>query len=143
MTPDAEDYSRLTPGLPWLEALQTEGRRRFADLGLPTPRQEAGRFTNLGPLGRLPWRTAPPGSTTLVPESLPSVVPAGGPPSHRLVFVNGTWRPDLSSPGALPEGVVLTGLASALTDHAGLIEAHLGRLAERAVPLSDAHDFCE
>lgn len=129
MTPDAEDYSRLTPGLPWLEALQTEGRRRFADLGLPTPRQEAWRFTNLGPLGRLPWRTAPPGSTTLVPESLPSVVPAGGPPSHRLVFVNGTWRPDLSSPGALPEGVVLTGLASALTDHAGLIEAHLGRLA--------------
>ena len=60
MKPDAEDYGHLPPGLPWLEALRTEGRRRFAGLGLPTPREEAWRFTNLGALDRLPWRTAPP-----------------------------------------------------------------------------------
>jgi Fe-S cluster assembly protein SufD len=132
MTPDAEDYCRLTPGLPWLEALRAEGRHRFASLGLPTPRQEAWRFTNLGPLGRLPWRTAPPDSATVTPDVLPTVVPAGEAPSHRLVFVNGYWRPDLSSGDALPAGVVLTGLASALTGASNLttlIEAHLGRLA--------------
>ncbi len=129
MTPDVEDYRRLTPGLPWLEALRTEGRHRFASLGLPTPRQEAWRFTNLGALGRLPWRTAPPDSAMIDPGPLPSVVPAGGVPSHRLVFVNGTWRPDLSATDGLPAGVVLTGLDLGLTAYPEVIETHLGRLA--------------
>jgi len=130
MKPDAEDYGHLPPGLPWLEALRTEGRRRFAGLGLPTPREEAWRFTNLGALDRLPWRTAPPDPVTVIPpDFLPSVVPAGEAPGPRLVFVNGTWRPDLSTPGPLPHGVVLTGLGSALSDHPAVVEAHLGRLA--------------
>jgi Fe-S cluster assembly protein SufD len=129
MTLNAEDHSHLTPGPPWLEALRTEGRCHFAQLGLPTPRQEAWRFTNLAPLTQPRWQIAPPASAALNPGPLPSVVPADHPPSYRLVFVNGYWRPDLSSTSGMPNGMVLTGLAAALIDHADLIEAHLGRLA--------------
>ena len=53
---------------------------------------------------------------------------AGATPAHRLVFVNGHWRPDLSTAAALPPGVVLTGLAAAAASHPGLIEEHLGRV---------------
>lgn len=111
-----------------LGTLRATGRERFASLGLPTPRLEAWKFTNLAALGRIPFQVAPPESARISVDALPTVVPAGEPPSHRLVFVNGHWRPDLSSVGALPAGVVLSGMAAAQTSHPGLLEERLGRI---------------
>ena len=47
-------------------------------------------------------------------------------PCHRLVFVDGRYRADLSAPGESTPGVTLTSLAEALVDRPELVEANLG-----------------
>jgi Fe-S cluster assembly protein SufD len=47
---------------------------------------------------------------------------------HRLVLVNGRFSPDLSDLGALPRGVTVQSLASALDTDPAAVEPHLGRL---------------
>src|SRR5262249_50421516 len=48
---------------------------------------------------------------------------------RRLVFVNGHYAPEISSPGAQITGLVLSNLAGALVSHPDLVQKHLGRLA--------------
>ncbi|NIW01974.1 MAG: Fe-S cluster assembly protein SufD, partial [Gammaproteobacteria bacterium] len=50
--------------------------------------------------------------------------------SHRLVFVNGRHRPDLSDLTGLPQGVELTGLADLLKEQPSEVEPYLGRIGE-------------
>jgi Fe-S cluster assembly protein SufD len=47
-----------------------------------------------------------------------------------LTFVDGVFAPDLSARGELPQGVVVSNLASAFTAHTAAIERHLARHAE-------------
>ncbi|PYV03203.1 MAG: Fe-S cluster assembly protein SufD [Acidobacteria bacterium] len=47
----------------------------------------------------------------------------------QLVFLNGHFSQELSSPGKLPEGVKAGSLASALDSDGGLLEEHLARYA--------------
>ena len=109
------------------DSLRSAGRTRFAKLGFPKVRQEAWRFTNLGALERTVFLPAPAASSRIVIDALPSVTP-----SHRLVFVNGFFRADLSAVTGLPAGVFAGGLAAAFASHPALIEAHLGKLADDA-----------
>ena len=111
----------------WFDSLRSTGRTRFAKLGFPKVRQEAWRFTNLGALERTVFLPALPASSRIVIDALPSVTP-----SHRLVFVNGFYRADLSSTAGVPEGVIVGGLAATFTSHPALIESHLGKLADDA-----------
>ena len=111
----------------WFDSLRSTGRNRFAKLGFPKVRQEAWRFTNLGALERTVFLPASAASSRIAIDALPSVTP-----SHRLVFVNGLFRADLSSARDLPAGVIAGGLAATFASHPGLIEAHLGRLADDA-----------
>ena len=46
---------------------------------------------------------------------------------HALVFVNGRFAPELSSPGALPDGAVVDGLARVLRERPELAEPFLSR----------------
>jgi Fe-S cluster assembly protein SufD len=82
---------------------------RFAELGLPTRRQENWRFTNLRALEK-----------TIFPPVLPDAphpsvaLPVKyllGVPTYRFVLVNGRFAPELSDPGALPPGVSLKPVA--------------------------------
>ncbi|MEX1204079.1 MAG: Fe-S cluster assembly protein SufD [Dongiaceae bacterium] len=102
-------------GLPWLAELRADSIARVTALGLPTPRIERWKYTNLNPLLTTDFVPAPDGK-----RSLGSAAPAGLLPAertaHRLVFVNGALRRDLSRIGALPAGVALAGFAEALTD---------------------------
>ncbi len=127
MISDFPDAPASAP--PWLGALRDAGRDRFGRLGLPTQREESWRFTSLGAFGKLPWQPAPATSTAISVDALPTVVAPGAAPSHRLVFVNGQWRPELSRLDSLPQGVVLTSLATALSDVPETVQAHLGQLA--------------
>jgi Fe-S cluster assembly protein SufD len=81
---------------------------RFATLGFPGPREEAWKYTSLR---RLAARRFPaPGTDGVVP-ALPEAL-AG----HRLALVNGRRREDLSTPGPLPQGLRVRGLADAHGD---------------------------
>ncbi len=84
----------------------------FADLGLPDRRREGWRWTDLNPLRSGEFTTVAPKNTGKVPPELlsdPFAVARG----HRLVFVNGYFREDLSDTSGLPEGVLLGSLAAA------------------------------
>lgn len=116
-------------GLPWLATLRRAGLERFAAGGLPTPRTEDWKYTNLRALEAQEFVPAPMSATVNGVEAgaLPSLLPQGQ-AAHRLVFVNGRLRTDLSDAGALPKGVVIAGLADLLEREPALVEPHLGVL---------------
>jgi Fe-S cluster assembly protein SufD len=87
-------------------ALRLEGSRAFAAAGVPTPKQEAWRFTNLKDLAATPHGFGGPATADITAWQLTD--------SHRLVFVNGRFDDELSHVGDLPEGVTISPLATAL-----------------------------
>jgi Fe-S cluster assembly protein SufD len=115
--------------LDWLGKLRAQGLARFAELGFPGRKVEAWKYTNLAPLEKLAFR--PPSAKASGPrdDSVPSLV-GGRHPVHRLVFVNGRFRDDLSAIGRLPEGAAIGGLAQAITAGGASLEESLGRAGE-------------
>jgi Fe-S cluster assembly protein SufD len=96
------DFERLEKdgAAPAVQRLRKAAVARFAELGFPGPRDEEWRFTPVAPLAKTPFRLAPPYGHGS---------PGGGP---------------------LPDGVIITSLAEALTKHPQLVEPHLGRSAD-------------
>ena len=121
-------------GLAWLTDLREMAIARFAEQGLPTPRAEAWKYTNLRALEKLSFEPASDAAAVGI-DSLPSLV-ADGAGHPRLVFVNGFLRPELSRRDGLPEGVQLEGLGSLLDREPALAEAALTETtAADALPL--------
>lgn len=123
--PHLAPLERVAPNLPgqgvsWVRALRELGRSRFAAQGLPTPRHESWRHTDLKPFsGAFKAATADAASF----DVLPSVKPG----SPRLVFVDGVLRPNLSALGELPEGIEAGSLAQFLDTDPDWLGQHLGR----------------
>lgn len=121
---------RLTGlGSPAIHRLRKSAIARFAELGFPTPRDEEWRFTNVRPIGKIPFRAVAhydEGSVSPVQVERASF-PMG--PCSRLVFVNGHYAAELSSICSLPSGVMIANLASVLAAHPERVELHLGKYA--------------
>jgi len=103
---------------------------RFAELGLPTTQDEDWKYTSLAPLTQIqfvpPAEAKPP---TL--EQLNRL--AGGSPGDsavRLVFVDGRYRPELSSCGTSTGSAFIGGLGTAHAERAELVERELARHAD-------------
>ena len=128
--PYLAQYAAAKPGLPgcgvpWLARLRDEAIARFADLGFPTPRVEAWKYTDLTRLARTPFGEA--GRTGGTAAGLPPGLLDRG-ETHRLALIDGRFAPHLSDLGTMPEGARLTSLAAlADSDPAGL-EAAFGRV---------------
>jgi Fe-S cluster assembly protein SufD len=127
--PLAEHYDAAAPmlagaGLQWLDGLRRDGLARYRTLGLPGPRVEAWKYTNLTRMGRMKF--AP--SVLAIPPSLDRV-PAGALAidAPRLVLVNGCLRSDLSDIDALPEGFRIADFREAIEAEPARFEALLGR----------------
>jgi Fe-S cluster assembly protein SufD len=101
--------------LPWMNARRLQAFERFRVQGFPTRAEEAWKYTNLDVLNGMPLRFAPamdhPGHRRDVKRlvKLHALEDA-----HRLVFVQGVWDEEQSDVGALPPGVFVGNLASAL-----------------------------
>ena len=95
---------------------------RFEELGYPTRRDEAWRFTDLRPLqsARFSAAAKPGGQADIA-----RYVFAGE--THRIVLVNGRFAAELSKIGALPKGVTLGGTADIATNNAALAKNLLDR----------------
>ncbi len=115
-------------GGPALIALRTQAMARFAELGFPTLRHEDWRYTNVARIAKTEFRSAVDCGVDLderaiVAETFPETQ------FHRLVFVNGVFARDMSSPQGLPKGVQIASLAETLDDDPSWVERHLARYA--------------
>jgi len=100
------------PAPGWLVELRQVARQGFEATGVPGPRDEAWKYTQLKALqGRTPTVGDPDAAQR--PIDLEKMLLEGltGP---RLVFLNGTFRPEMSRLDALPAGVDLRPLSSVL-----------------------------
>jgi Fe-S cluster assembly protein SufD len=126
-----EKFKRLEQGLgqpAWLLQRRQAGMARFAEVGFPTLQHEDWRFTNIAPIVKLPFKPLfQPGQAALSSECLKRFTFASL-KATRLVFVNGHYARELSTPVAQENGVKIGSLAAALPAEAGLLEAHLARL---------------
>ncbi len=108
----------------WLKARRTRAWQRFAELGWPTTRNEAWRFTNLRALAKSDYADAP---FVAGDAALGHALNAEGP---LLIFTHGRFRPELSR---LPQSSELrvVPFAQALRGaERDWLEQELGRTAE-------------
>ncbi len=113
-------------GQSWFTPTRKAAMARFAELGLPTTRDEEWRFTNVSPIGQTNFKPAE-GRADI---SLDMLQPFLFGEKCRLVFVNGRHAPALSETSAVPTGVKLSSLASALKQGHPVVKSHLARHAE-------------
>lgn len=115
----------LLASSPWahVNALREQSQTALGALAMPTLRDEAWRFTNLAPLHRLTFEPVLEARRVQLADIAPFVLDDT---AFRLVFVDGSYAPQLSSP-TLEGGVVATDLLTAMATHAAALEAQLGR----------------
>jgi len=111
----------------FLDAFRRSGGAAFQRMGgLPTTRQEAWRWTNVAPIGRIPFELPRPVAAPVDLSELEL-----GP--TRAVFIDGRWSPFLSELSLLPAGVRVRSLAEV---EPALLEELLGQVAK-----SEEHPF--
>jgi Fe-S cluster assembly protein SufD len=118
-------------GPEWLEPVRRAAMDHFARTGFPTAREEEWRFTPVSPIAQATWRSGGVGGIEDVAREQLTPFVFGHSEWCTLVFVNGEYAPALSSPGSLPEGVLVANLADALRNGNGteILERHLTRYA--------------
>lgn len=99
-------------GLAWLDAARREAMQAFIERGLPTARNELWKYTALRALAQRQYAARDDQAASRpVDEAL---FPPESDDGARAVFVNGAFRADLCRLDALPDGVELQSLWSAL-----------------------------
>jgi Fe-S cluster assembly protein SufD len=115
----------------WLHDLRKNAIDRFTKLGFPTTRLEDWKYTNVGPLATMPFQAADfrwDGVTGDRLSELPLAHSAFSECCSRVVFVNGHYIPQLSSPD-IPERIIVGSLASAIKQRIPVVRKHLARSA--------------
>jgi Fe-S cluster assembly protein SufD len=123
-----ERFEREAKQPAWVFPLRKAGMAHFAEQGFPTLQDEDWRFTNVGPIAKLPFKPVfQPLARVIAPEQI-AEFPFGGLLAHRLVFVNGHFAAELSSPS--PKDFQLRNLASALAEDLPALRETLARYAQ-------------
>ncbi len=113
----------------WMGALRVAAMERFASMGFPTTRDEDWKYTNVATLAGGSFRTLVEHDPA--PDLDLSELGINSWSGARLVFINGTYAPNLSVTDGLPDGVYAGGLAEAVASVPERIEKYLGRYARR------------
>jgi Fe-S cluster assembly protein SufD len=127
------NFSRLEDGLAgsgqsWIHSIRKAAISRFAELGFPTTRDEEWKYTSVAPILNVVFKPAGYELNGLNSRTL-ARVGFGESVGSELVFVNGHYSRELSSPRPLPKGVKVGTLATALSTDRELVEPHLSRYA--------------
>ncbi|MBW2494058.1 MAG: Fe-S cluster assembly protein SufD [Deltaproteobacteria bacterium] len=119
--------SRLADAGPeWLAPIRRAAIERFAELGFPTRRNEAWKYTSVADIAVASLDPEPPARAGVSREDIRALL--GSEASHEwFVFEDGRFAPELSSGETLPTGVEIGGLAGALGKHPELIRPLLDR----------------
>ena len=113
----------------WLTGLRRSAIERFATEGFPGSREEDWRFNNLGPITSRNFPLAPVAPSAVTTQDVARFlysIPGGS----TLVFLNGRFSPELSTPAPKIDGVTVSNLAAALGTHGKLLGEHLGHYAK-------------
>ena len=128
------DFQSLTQGLgatapSWLRDLRDSGWSRFNETGFPTARRgnERWKYTNVGPIAKIDFEIGDRRSPT-VRDSVYDYQ-ADGQQVYDLVYLDGCYSPELSSPAADSAGITAVSLASVASDKASGLEGQVGRYA--------------
>lgn len=111
-----------------LAALRKDALKHFEALGVPTPKNEDWKYTSLQSLSRTEFRVGATPDTVTATDLEPLFIP--GADIIRLVFINGVFSKESSSP-MTAEGAVVMPLREALgnKDEAKLIlDRHFGKI---------------
>jgi Fe-S cluster assembly protein SufD len=122
------------PAPSWLQRLRQNAFARFEELGFPATRQEEWKYTNVAPIAKAkfePTLERREASQTLDAARLQPFIYEEARQSQ-LVFVNGSYRPELSSIEALPESIIAMDIAGALRGgkHVEVLREQLARSAD-------------
>jgi Fe-S cluster assembly protein SufD len=124
------NFKLLDGGSGRIGLLRQAAFARFTELGLPTTQDEDWKYTSLAPLTQIqfapPAEVKPPTLEQL--KRLAGDSPEDGGP--RLVFVDGRYRPELSSRGTSTGGAFIGGLSTAHSQQPELVERELARHAD-------------
>ncbi|HEY8152842.1 MAG TPA: Fe-S cluster assembly protein SufD [Myxococcota bacterium] len=113
----------------WLRSLRAEAAASFAEQGLPTTRLEEWRYTNLTPLAKTRFELPGAEPAAVDREAVEAVCfPVFA--CSVFVFVDGRFRPELSSPRALSGNLRVESLAELRTRAPARLAGQLGRLAD-------------
>ncbi|HFD15132.1 MAG TPA: Fe-S cluster assembly protein SufD [Rhodospirillales bacterium] len=96
-----------------LERVRERAFARFLELGVPTPKAEAWKYSPIARLANREMTLAEPGVPQLEEVSRWF---GGGPATRRLIFLDGHLVPAVSHAGGLPAGVRVMGLARAIEE---------------------------
>ncbi len=107
-----------------MSRLRARAVERVGALTVPNTHDEDWRFTDISPLTRLSFQPVRAATKLSAADIAPFVLAEA---ASRLVFVDGIYAPQLSTPASGP--VVLSSLAAALPVQAIAIETELGRMA--------------
>ncbi len=116
--------------IPWVRRVRESGLSRFREVGFPTVRDEDWKYTNVRPIAKQPFATAVRDGVVVTGVELPEHAALE---SHRCVFVNGHFIPDLSRLQKLPDGVTVMSLSDALRQGVAELETELGRFVPDAL----------
>jgi len=109
----------------WLSDVRRAGLERFRDLGFPTGRDEAWKYTNVAPILRIPFASAEEDRRPGRAAHASALAGEGS----RIVFVNGWYAAELSSAGPRGDGVEVASLRDVLSKQPERVKPHLARIA--------------
>ncbi len=111
-------------------ALRRQALNRFRDLGVPSRKNEAWKYTNIPEAlaGGFAVSPADPPSDALPARWRDCLLPNLD--AHLVVLVNGRFSSAHSMIGDLPEGVAICGLETAATVRPDILRRHLTRYAD-------------
>ena len=124
MTALLDRFAANAPAIAWAPTLREQGRAAFLDNGLPTPKWEAWKYTNLSRRLHAGYIAASGEPPAALPLGVPDI------DAYRLVLANGQYCAALSNLDGLPDGVVLTNFAQAVGDGRDELRRRLGALAK-------------
>ena len=117
---------RARPGEPgWLGGLRESAMEQFASSGIPRTQEEEWKYTSLRNLEKASYQLAGSEGTDKAPDDVNGMA-AIMEGLHGLVFVNGVYQEDLSSPPDPETGVTVLDMAQAIESRPEELQGLLG-----------------
>lgn len=117
---------------PWLNVLRKAAMDRFCALGFPTKRRgnEEWKYTDVTPIAIGEFHPINRSSASMLTLDQTKELLLGKSSPSRMVFLDGRFVPQLSLIPSMPDGVIVSDLTNAVTEHGPLVEQYLGQTAD-------------